>query len=201
MTSFDFHEMGIAVIPVYFRTKIPMVAWRQYQDKLPSKTLLHTWFRPGRHVNAAAICGHRGLTIIDFDTQAAYQSWLDWANGQTGVARELARQTYRVHTSRGVHLYLFVTDRPRTAHFDGGDVKGVGGYVLIPPSVHPSGIAYVAEKDDAPIQTVSSLAEILPNLPTVIVSRPPHKKLYADPWASIYPKTTIERIKESISIL
>jgi hypothetical protein len=80
-----------------------------------------------------------------------------------------------------------------------GDVKGFGGYVLIPPSVHPSGTAYASMNDGAPIVRVATLADVLPNPPAVgRAPMPPLTNVFSA--ASLYPLTLVERIKANLRI-
>ncbi len=83
---------------------------------------------------------------------------------------------------------------------EGGDIKGRGGYVLIPPSVHPSGHVYRAVQDAAPILSVSALADVLPDPPAE--PTPPAPELTRVFSAgNLWPRTTVERIKAGVDIL
>ena len=200
MEPMDFSTIGIAVIPVFYQSKKPSVRWQKYQHELPSPPAILRWFRPGRRTNAAVVCGWRGLTVLDFDTLQGYVQWQAWAIGWNQVAREIATSTYRVKTSRGMHVYVFIEETPRCGHFQWGDIKGRGGYVLIPPSVHPSGTAYTAIDEHAPILSCARLDEIIPDAPPPPVVRPASlQHVYAA--SSLWPATVIERIKELVPIL
>ncbi len=193
--------MGIAVIPVLPRTKLPDVAsWRRYQTELPTPSELARWFRPGRVTNAAVICGWRGLTVVDFDAMDDYLAWQAWAIATGGTARDVGLRTYRVRTSRGMHVYLFVDERPRCGHFAGGDIKGVGGYVLIPPSVHPSGAVYTAVDDTAPILSVDSLAQVLPDPPPPPAPQP-LPLVHVANASALWPQPLVEEVKAATPIL
>lgn len=199
MTPTDFLAQGIAVIPVQFGTKKPFVRWRRYSRQLPTERDLARWFAPGRAMNAAAICGWQGLTVLDFDDMPAYVSWLAWAVAAGDTARRVAADTYRVRTSRGMHVYLLVDETPRCSHFQWGDIKGCGGYVLIPPSVHPSGAVYMAVDDNAPILRVVSLAEVIPDAPAPPLP-PPLPLTAVAPMSSLWPMTRAEEVKAAIPI-
>ncbi len=200
MMPLDLLSMGVSVIPVGYRTKKPEVRWRTYQDRLPTEQEISVWFRPGRQVNYAAVCGWNGLTVLDFDDTTKYTDWLMWCIGEQGAAGRVAMRTYRVLTRRGVHVYMFVKDAPRCGHFAGGDIKGRGGYVLIPPSVHPSGAIYAAWDHMAPIMTVKTLADVLPDPPPEPVPAP---LLLTTVYraSSLWPESTVERIHHGVDIL
>ena len=200
MEPTEFLRKGIAVIPVLFASKKPLVTWRRYQHTLPTESQVRLWFHPGRKVNAAVICGWEGLTVLDFDTHPDYVAWLAWAVAEGGEARRAAVETYRVRTSRGMHLYLFIDETPRTGHFQWGDIKGAGGYVLIPPSVHPSGTIYQCVDPTASILRVQSLGQVIPDPPDPPAPNPPPvTRVYAA--SSLWPKTIVDEIKDRMSIL
>jgi len=200
MQPLDLLSAGVAVIPVGYRSKKPEVRWRTYQDRLPTEQEISTWFRPGRLVNYAAVCGWNGLTVLDFDDTDGYADWLMWCVHQQGIAALVATTTYRVITRRGVHVYVFVADEPRCGHFNGGDIKGRGGYVLIPPSVHPSGHIYAPWDNSAPILSVQTLADLLPDPPPEPAPQPiPLTRVYGA--SSLWPASTVERIQQGIDIL
>jgi hypothetical protein len=201
MKPSEFLKMGIAVIPVYPKSKKPAVRWRDYQRVLPKESQFQIWFRPDRDpaYNAAVICGWRGLVVLDFDDQHSYSAWLVWTVKHGGEAWEVAEKTYRVKTARGMHLYLFVDETLRCSKFDYGDIKGIGGYVLIPPSVHPSGAQYVAVDESASIVHVSSLTGIIPNAPQPPIPSAPLTHVYQS--SALWPGTLVEQIKASVSIL
>jgi hypothetical protein len=203
MQPSDFSTLGIAVIPLAPKTKKPLVRWRDYQHRLPTATELQRWFYPGHSRNVAVICGWRGLTVLDFDDTSAYEAWVVWCALQGGEARKVASATYRVRTARGVHVYLFVANTPRCGKAEGqitADIKAVGGYVLVPPSIHPSGAAYTAMDDDAPILEIDDLSQVLPNAPDPPKPRPaPTVQVAAA--SNLWPLTPVEQIKESVPIL
>ncbi len=167
-TAKHWHSLGIATIPIGYRSKRPdlsallrtgdvdengRVEWRRMIDELPTVQDLGTWFT-GNLQNIAVVCGWQNLVIVDFDNLDAHELWISLYGDTYG-------KTYTVGTGRGFHLYFFVNDMPeRTLKWWGGDVKATG-YCLAPPSTHPSGRQYKAI-NDLPIMTIDSIYEILP---------------------------------------
>jgi len=74
--------------------------------------------------------------------------------------------------------------------------------VLIPPSIHPSGVRYTAVEDSAPILSVKSLGDVIPNPPAPEIERVvPSPLVNVFPSSDLWPQTIIEKIKSRISIL
>lgn len=133
--ALEYHRRGWCVIPIKSGTKSPnLKTWKPYQSKRPSELQVREWFGSGRN-NIGLVCGpvSGGLTAIDFDEEELYNSWA-WDN--PGLAGKLPT----VKTGRGYHVYCR-TEHTKTKPLDGVDVKA-SGYVLAPPSNHPSGAIY-----------------------------------------------------------
>lgn len=132
--AIDYHKQGWAVIPIPYKKKAARVTWKKYQKTPPTEECIRNWFIKG-NANIAVLCGavSSGLTIIDFDDEEVYKSWKQ--NNP-----ELARRLPTVKTFRGYHVYCRTTVT-KTKKFKGGDIKS-SGYVLLPPSIHPSGDTY-----------------------------------------------------------
>lgn len=132
-------SQGLTLIPIKFREKTPLVEWGKYQKERASEEELKKWFSGDVGINLAVVCGRisDNLVVVDFDEPRAYKKMF------SGIDRE----TLVVKTSRGMHVYI-KTDYPVTSFkidipgLGRIDIKGEGGYVLAPPSVHPSGKIY-----------------------------------------------------------
>jgi len=164
-TALQWQQEGISTIPIRYRSKRPLFAWKKYQTQLPTETEIKEWFK-SRFVNVAVITGFKGLSIIDFDNQAIWELWQSWINLKMP---ELLRKTYRVGTRRGQHVYLFLENPPdKTLSIKDDqnntliDIKAAGGYCLAPNSIHPSGHQYAGFNKPSGIMTVESLECVLP---------------------------------------
>lgn len=142
-------DRGIATIPLGYRSKRPAISsWQEYKNRLPTEDEIAGWYKMRR--NIGLVCAWQGLTVLDFDTMPAYEMW----QALYGV------QSYEVRTARGVHVYVYLDCPPEfTLKWAGGDIKA-NGYVLIPPSIHPSGAGYKAS--NRPILRFRSLDDLLP---------------------------------------
>ena len=140
-------DLGLSMIPVKAGSKVPDLSkWEQYQKRRPKDEELDGWFTRTR--NIGIVCGavSGGLVVLDFDDPRAFRyTYLD--------RKELASQTLVAETGKGVHVYARLkgggTPKGRTYRRTGKgltwlplDIKGEGGYVVAPPSVHPSGKPY-----------------------------------------------------------
>jgi hypothetical protein len=173
---------GASVLPVAYGDKAPDFEalaksgyaaldgrgiWKPLQSRPPMSSSLAAWFGSGEERNIAVVTGgYGGLVCIDFDTFGMFGVWDTWARAQGGIAAEVAASTYKVATRRGVHLWVRVAQPVASSSIPGlVDVKGLGGYALVPPSLHPSGVPYTAFDPDAPIIECERLAEVFPFAP------------------------------------
>lgn len=201
-------NQGIAVIPCYYRQKSPRLAkWQLYQKQLPTDIELKKWFQR-RYVNMAVVTGWQNLTVIDFDDMRQYFRWCAWAKETGGKAWLVASLSLRALTASGVHIYTITANATRNAKFKGGDIRANGGYVVAPPSVHPSGLAYRWINPDAPILSVTGIKAVLP--PDWLKSHAePKKALNTEPpqskWAVVNTVSnaplSIKGVRERVSLL
>jgi len=136
-----YRSQRLNVIPIRYRDKTPIGEWKQYQSKVMSDEEIQKNFLSGAAVNIAIVCGtvSDNLVVIDFDSRSTYKKHFAWAE----------KDTFVVQTGKGVHVY-FKTDYPVRGFKIQEltiDVKGEGGYVLAPPSIHPNGKEYKALSD------------------------------------------------------
>lgn len=145
-------DASLPVLPVRYMGKNALVDWLEFQTRLPSDTELKSWF-PTWMRNLGLIVGN-GLLVIDFDFMPAFELWLP-----VFLAR-FPESTYMVKTRRGMHVYIHTEVQAKNYHGALLDIKAERGYVLIPPSVHPSGFEYKVW-NDTPILRVKELSDVL----------------------------------------
>ena len=125
--ALELASAGWHVFPVQERGKQPLVRWRDESTTDPMK--VGEWWQRWPDANIGIDCGKSGLVVVDYD----------------GVEPPQV-DTLQVKTGRGVHHYFSDSGSsvPNSASMLGDkiDVRGEGGYVLAPPSVHPSGALY-----------------------------------------------------------
>lgn len=147
-------EAGFPIVPVVYHSKRAMIEWEYYQDHLPTENDLLSWFySPLR--NLGVVVGN-GLVVIDFDVQEVFDYW-----HHTEFLPKHPEGTYMVKTRRGVHVYVKTSEPARNSHNSLLDVKAERGYVLAPPSIHPSGYQY-SVLSNRPILSIERLSDVLP---------------------------------------
>jgi hypothetical protein len=111
--------------------------WEQYQTRRPSSEEIRHLFRRGDLTGLAVILGavSGGLYGRDFDVMESYHRW---ATQYPGLARLLPT----VATGRGRHVYAYHGGQVRTIDFGDGELRGENHYIVLPPSLHPSGRRY-----------------------------------------------------------
>jgi hypothetical protein len=181
----EFVEMGIAIIPILYRSKkphsrlLPGGSWEPYQTRLPDAAEINRWQSAGL-TNWAVVTGWENLVILDFDNPAGLGVFRQTTgNGRLG-------QTLQVSTGRGMHFYYQLkTLPPHTMKWAGGEIKSTG-YCLIPPSIHPTGRKYQWVNPGAEILTVASLEQLLPDSVFQQCNQPPAREPLP-PAASLDP--------------
>jgi hypothetical protein len=130
--------------------KHPRIEWSAFQRRLPKETEVRAWFSRWPDANVGIVTGSvSDLVVQDIDGEeaAAYAR-------QHGLP-----PTPVVRTGRGEHRYYRHPGREVrnfAGRVPGLDLRGDGGYVVAPPSLHPSGARYewLLGPDDADLSEV-----------------------------------------------
>lgn len=118
--------------------KVPLVEWQRYQADPPDEDQVMDWWGQWPRANAAILLEPSGLLVIDIDSHAAEQEVRDLGIG--GGAQV-------VRGGKLKHIYyrrpegIDITRRTRVGESGRIDILP-SGYVVAPPSVHGSGLAY-----------------------------------------------------------
>jgi hypothetical protein len=145
-------ERGWRVLPIEERGKRPLTMSGSH-DGTSDLSRVSEWWRRWPGANIGVATGY-GFFVVDSDGPLG-AAWLE------GV--ELP-DTLTARTARGRHLFFRLPDGVTVANSTSKvsanvDVRGVGGYVVAPPSVHPSGHVYQwLDLDDAPCRSLMALA-------------------------------------------
>lgn len=155
--ALSYAARGWAVFPLVERDKIPAVK-SGFKAASDNAEVIEAWWdaHPSHNVGIATGSVSRGLVVIDLDVdEARGENGLDTLHEWEREYGELPVTASAETGSGGMHLY-YMCNTPVGCSVDnekGVDVRGDGGYVVAPPSVHPSGGVYAWDNDpgDCPI--------------------------------------------------
>lgn len=157
--ALELYALGLSVIPLHHPGgrervalnrvgKVPLIEWDAFKSRRPTPEELHAWFDVEDRRNFGVVCGRvSGIVVPDCDDEDAVQAAEDC----------LPYTPVRTVTSKGVHLfYRYPEDAAAGESFGnksgvylGGlryrvDLRADAGYVVVPPSIHASGVEYSA---------------------------------------------------------
>ncbi len=121
--------------------KRPLVSWSEYQKRLPTEEEVNHWFATNPDANIGIVTGKiSNLVVFDLDSPDAQE----YAEEEGGFP-----ETPKVRTGKGSHIYAKYPGFEVKNNVNKNlaiDIRGDGGYVVAPPSVHGSGRRYIWEK-------------------------------------------------------
>lgn len=141
--------------------KTPRVEWQEFQQREPTDAEWDRWRRNYPRANWGILTG-RQIVVVDADSAEAI-NWIE----QGGIART----PRTVDTAHGRHYYFASNPQFPIKNSAGKskiDIRGHGGYVVAPGSVHESGVLYEEHRApgidcdhrELPILTAADLAAI-----------------------------------------
>lgn len=131
-------QRGFSVIPLQPKGKVPAIeSWKPYQINKATENVFLEWFGNGNQYNIGIVTGKiSGIVVVDLDNEYALRF----------TQQNNFPITPMVRTGRGYHLYYRYKDGIRNFQkrddLPGIDLRGDGGYVVAPPSIHTSGQKY-----------------------------------------------------------
>ena len=164
-----YRDLGLQVVPAATPSKAaaqwkrPLVEWVPLQNELAPDFTFLRWYGPsGEHVrrhNMGLITGKCSdrVFVVDLDTQknVGAQAWWDDVINSAQRAGDL--ETAEQVTGGGGRQLLFRAPEGWTAPTCkspiGVDIRGQGGFAVLPPSMHESGRRYEWVKGFAPWET------------------------------------------------
>jgi len=179
---------GWRVLPLVPRAKVPLgrLAPHGCHEASTDVGVIRDWWasEPSANVGVATGVGS-GVWVLDLDGQPGRDSWAGLVR-QHGAAPTMGQRTGS-GGAQGVYSW------PSAAQLDGRelgnragvrpgvDVRGEGGYVVVPPSVHPCGAAYRWVRRCAPAQAPRWLLDRVAKARPEPVRRPPRLAGYQYP--------------------
>jgi Bifunctional DNA primase/polymerase, N-terminal/Primase C terminal 1 (PriCT-1) len=142
---------GWSIIPIRTGDKRPLVRWEEFQYRRASVEQVRAWFSDWPEAGVGIVTGSlSGLVVLDIDFRH---------DGETSLER-LQQQHARLPATLecrsgggGRHLYFAHPGglvRNQVGLAPGVDLRGDGGYVVAPPSLHASGRRYAWVEDRTP---------------------------------------------------
>lgn len=121
--------LGVPVFPITPQHKLPLPRSAGFKDATHDTGQISAWWAARPDANIGLATGHH-FDVIDIDGPAGVKTWAE-------ILDELPPVLGHVSTPRpgGNHLYVAATGRGnRAGILPGIDYRGLGGYVLAPPS-------------------------------------------------------------------
>jgi hypothetical protein len=143
---------GLRVFPCWPRRKEPAVRDNLRLAAIDEAIIRRFWGEHGAYNVAIATGAGSRIWVLDVDADDGGEATLSALEAKHGPLP----RTVEAITANGRHLYfrwpdngLEIRNRQERDDLPGVHVRGEGGYVLAPPSIHPSGRAYAWSVDSA----------------------------------------------------
>ncbi len=141
--ALEYLRRGWSIIPMRERDKRPAIRWQDFRTTPASEQDVHDWFTRWPEDNLGIVTGAvSGLVVLDVDRRHGGEDSLRDLLREHGP---LPRTIEAATGGGGRHIYFAHpggTVRNRVGIAPGIDLRGDGGCVVAPPSVHPSGNRY-----------------------------------------------------------
>lgn len=154
LSALAYARRGWSVIPLRPREKRPLISWVRYQHVRADQTRITRWYSRWPGANVGIVTGAvSSLVVLDVDMVHGGERSLGQIENTHGV---LPHTVEAITGGGGRHLYFA---RPgQTVHNQVGlapglDLRGDGGFVVAPPSIHPSSQCYAWAPGHAPDET------------------------------------------------
>jgi hypothetical protein len=135
-----YRRRGFSPIPIKPRDKRPLIQWEKYQTEPASEETIKHWFQSWPNANIGLVTGAvSDCIVVDLDSDEATKK-LKSRLGDYDLSA-----VPRSRTGKGWQLffkYPGVSIPNRTGVLSNMDIRGDGGYVVVPPSIHPNGKQY-----------------------------------------------------------
>ena len=150
--ALTYAERGWFVFPCKPRSKEPFTA-HGFKDASRDPDQIAAWWQQWPQANVAVATGkERGLVVVDVDPRHRGNISLELLESEHGPLPETLES---LTGGGGRHLFFEYPQNSTVKSANGAlgagiDVKADGGYVIMPPSLHPSGKGYEWEVTHGP---------------------------------------------------
>jgi len=137
----EYVDSGWSVLPVRPEEKRPyMTNWLQYTKTRAPKAMVDSWFANLSGAGVGVVTGRiSNMVVLDVEHDCPYSI--------EELLKKYPTQMIARSGGGGYHLfYLYPTNQTRVANrvriFEGADLRADGGFIVLPPTMHPSGNRY-----------------------------------------------------------
>ena len=139
--ALEYADSGWSVLPVRPEEKRPfMTNWLQYTKTRASKEMINSWFTNLTGAGVGVVTGRiSNMVVLDVESDCPFP--ID------DLLKKYPTQMIARSGGGGYHLfYQYPTNQTRVSNrvriFDGADLRADGGFIVLPPTMHPSGNRY-----------------------------------------------------------
>jgi hypothetical protein len=189
-----YRQHGLQVVPARMPHptkpwKMPALReWQHFQEELLPDAAFMRWYGPDgqfyRHRNVGVLTGRASdnLFVIDLDTHKNEGADL-WWRGQLAInCYGQEPETWKQRTGGGGRQLLFRAPAgwlaPTNKTSQGVDIRGQGGFAMLPPSLHLSGKEYEWEPGCAPwdgVEVAMAAQWLLDAIDELVIQHGGHK--------------------------
>lgn len=144
VAAVEYAARGWEVFPAEVRGKRPLAAAVPHglRDATTDVKRVEAWWRRWPSANIAARAGH-SFVVVDCDGEMGCDALMRLESSHSPLPETLTAES----GGGGVHLFFAAPIGVRVKNSAGRiaprvDVRGAGGYIVLPPSVHPTGRSY-----------------------------------------------------------
>ena len=159
--------LGMSVIPLKPKSKEPLLNWKPYQSQRASESEIKEWFSTkGLAPNVGVVTGVISqIAVVDLDGPEGIQQAMKLGlNSSLVTITGNGKQLWFKNTQNSDLSVGTIQNAVRI--LPGVDLRGEGGYVVVPPSIHPNGRRY---RFNRPLS--ASVVEKLPPFPTALFAK------------------------------
>jgi len=149
--ALGYAKLGWFIFPLKPGDKIPITP-RGFKDASNNPDQIERWWAKTPDANIGLACGPSKIAVIDLDVkEEGPENWAELAS-----TKGIDDNTVTCLTGGGgQHLYYRMPQDIKISCSirklgPGIDVRAEGGYVVVPPSIHPNGNSYFWEVDHSP---------------------------------------------------
>lgn len=147
--ALEYASRGWSVIPLAPKNKTCILnTWKPYQETIATEEEIRAWWKINPNANVAIVTGKvSGIFALDIDGE----------EGKAAISGRPMPVTPATRTGKGFHyIYKLPKDieiRNSARKIGPGlDIRGEGGYIVAPPSIHSSGSTYEWLVQDYPAE-------------------------------------------------